>query len=113
MTSTATRNARRQMFWQRMVTHGAISISLLLTSLAIGMIGYRQTEHMTWTDAFVNASMILSGMGPIRTDLSEAGKVFAGIYALYSGILVIAIAGLLLAPAVHRVMHRVHWDDQP
>jgi hypothetical protein len=77
-----------------------------------GFIGYRHFENLPWTDAFVNAAMILSGMGPMKTDLSPGGKVFAGLYALYSGILVIAVAGLLLAPAIHRVMHRVHWDDQ-
>jgi len=76
------------------------------------MIGYRHFEHLSWTDAFVNAAMILSGMGPMKTDLSQGGKVFAGLYALYSGIVVIAVAGLLLAPGIHRVMHRVHWDDQ-
>ena len=76
------------------------------------MIGYRHFEHLSWTDAFVNAAMILSGMGPMKTDLSQGGKVFAGLYALYSGIVVIAVAGLLLAPGIHRVMHHVHWDDQ-
>jgi hypothetical protein len=104
--------ARRRMFWRRMVTHGAISVGLLGASLVAGMVGYRRFEHMSWTDAFVNASMLLSGMGPIKTELSESGKVFAGVYALYSGIVVIAVAGLLLAPAVHRLMHRVHWDDE-
>jgi hypothetical protein len=55
--------------------------------------------------------MILGGMGPVKTDLSEAGKLFAGLYALYSGVAFIAVMGLLLAPVVHRVLHRFHWDD--
>jgi len=57
--------------------------------------------------------MLLGGMGPVKTDLSESGKLFAGAYALYSGLVVIAVAGLLLGPAVHRLMHRVHWDESP
>jgi hypothetical protein len=99
------------MFWSRMVLHSSISFSLLALSLLAGMAGYRYFEDLPWTDAFVNAAMILSGMGPMKTDLTPGGKVFAGLYALYSGIVVIAVAGLLLAPAIHRVMHRVHWDD--
>ena len=78
-----------------------------------GMLGFmlgapRLARHLP-----VNASMLLSGRGPVDTSLSEDGKVFAGAYALYSGLVVIAVAGLLLTPAVHRVMHRVHWDDEP
>ena len=103
---------RRRMFWSRMALHGSISGGLLFLSLLAGMIGYRHFEDLSWTDAFVNAAMILSGMGPMKTDLSQGGKVFAGLYALYSGIVVIAVAGLLLAPGIHRVMHHVHWDDQ-
>ena len=95
-----------------MALHSGLASSLLLVSLAIGMWGYSYYEHMDWRDAFVNASMLLGGMGPLKTDLSDNGKVFAGIYALYSGLVVIAIAGLLLAPAVHRLMHKVHWDDR-
>jgi len=102
---------RRKMFWSRMLLHAPIAVGVLGFSLLIGMIGYRHFEDLSWTDAFVNAAMILSGMGPMKTDLSSGGKVFAGIYALYSGIVVIAVAGLLLAPAIHRLMHRVHWDD--
>ena len=102
---------RRKMFWSRMLLHSSIAIGVLGFSLLAGMLGYRHFEQQSWTDAFVNAAMILSGMGPMKTDLSEGGKVFAGIYALYSGIVVIAVAGLLLAPAIHSLMHRVHWDD--
>ncbi len=66
---------------------------------------------MPWRDAFLNAAMLLGGMGPIQTELSESGKVFAGVYALYAGLVVIAVTGLLLAPGVHHLMHNVHWDD--
>lgn len=93
--------------------HSTVSATILLLSLMIGMSGYHHFEHMTWVDAFANTAMILSGMGPLRTDLTESGKIFAGVYALYSGLVVIAVTGLLLAPAVHRLMHKVHWDDRP
>ena len=113
MAGPAKQAMRRQMFWRRMAIHGTFAFGLLGVSLAAGMFGYREFEQMSWTDAFVNAAMILGGMGPVRTDLTQSGKIFAGIYALYSGIVVIAVAGLLLAPAVHRLMHKVHWDDSP
>ncbi|HTV03185.1 MAG TPA: hypothetical protein VMF13_21735 [Luteitalea sp.] len=109
----AARAARVRHFWRRMLLHGALSAGLLALSLGVGMWGYWRYEGLGWRDAFLNAAMLLSGMGPIDTQLSEAGKLFAGIYALYSGLVVLAIAGLLLTPAVHRVMHKVHWDDEP
>jgi hypothetical protein len=97
---------------RRLLLHLAISAALLAASLAIGMWGYRHYEHLSWTDAFVNSAMLLSGMGPLKQDLSEPGKIFAGVYALYSGLLVIAVTALLLTPAVHHVMKSVHWEDR-
>jgi len=103
----------KRWFWQRMIAHSAISVGLLLVSLQAGIWGYERYEHLAWRDAFLNAAMLLGGMGPVKTDLSEPGKVFAGLYALYSGLVVIAVAGLLLGPGVHHLMHRVHWDERP
>ncbi len=94
-----------------MLRHAAIALATLGASLLVGMGGYRYYEHMPWRDAFLNAAMLLGGMGPVETNLSESGKVFAGLYALYAGLVVIAVAGLLLAPGVHHLMHHVHWDD--
>lgn len=72
----------------------------------------QQARAMSGGDAFLNASMILGGMGPVKTQgLSEAGKVFAGLYALYSGLVFIAAMGLMLAPVIHRVLHRFHWSE--
>jgi hypothetical protein len=105
------RTQRRVRFHRRMLQHSLISVGLLVLSLGAGMWGYEHYERLGWRDAFLNASMLLGGMGPVKTDLSESGKVFAGLYALYSGIIVIAVAGLLLGPGVHRLMHQVHWDD--
>jgi len=107
------REKHRRQFWRRMGLHAAISFALLVVSLGVGMWGYGHFEHMRWRDAFLNAAMLLGGMGPVKTDLSEPGKVFAGLYALYSGLVVIAVAGLLLGPGVHRLMRRVHWEEEP
>lgn len=84
-------------------------------SLLIGMIGYHLFEHMPWIDAFANAAMILSGMGPLAPMATEGGKLFAGLYALYSGLVLIAVSGLVLAAPLHRLLHRFHIQeaDQP
>jgi len=86
--------------------------AIALASLAFGMWGYSRFEHLPWRDAFVNSAMLLGGMGPIDQNLSESGKVFAGFYALYAGLVVVAVTGLLLAPGVHHVMKRVHWENR-
>ncbi len=97
-------------FVRRMAAHAALAGGFLGLSLALGMAGYACFEHMNATDAFLNAAMILGGMGPVKTEgLSEAGKVFAGLYALYSGLAVFAVMGIMLAPVVHRILHRFHW----
>ena len=97
---------------QRLLLHLAFSLALLAASLAVGMWGYSYFEHLPWRDAFLNAAMLLGGMGPVKLDLSEPGKVFAGFFALYSGLVVIAVTALLLAPGIHHIMKRVHWEDQ-
>lgn len=91
-----------------------IIIGLLLISLAmaIGMIGYRLTEHMSWVDSFVNAAMILSGMGPMGQLATNAGKIFAGLYALFSGLTFILVIGVVFAPLAHRLIHRFHMSDE-
>jgi hypothetical protein len=98
---------------QRLFLHLAFSLALLVVSLAFGMLGYSHYEHLPWRDAFLNSAMLLGGMGPVKQDLSESGKVFAGLYALYAGLVVIAVTGLLLAPGIHHLMKRVHWEDRP
>jgi hypothetical protein len=96
----------------RQLVHLGLSLGVLTFSLALGMWGYEHYEHLPWRDAFLNSAMLLGGMGPVKQDLSEPGKLFAGLYALYAGLVVIAVTGLLLAPGIHHLMHRVHWDDQ-
>ena len=97
---------------RRLLLHLAFSLALLAASLAVGMWGYSHYEHLPWRDAFLNAAMLLGGMGPVKLDLSEPGKVFAGLFPLYSGLVVIAVTALLLAPGIHHIMKRVHWEDQ-
>ena len=102
--------SRRRFLW-RLVTHAGAALGLIAVSLLAGMLGYRLLVGMAWIDAFLNASMLLAGMGPVATDgLSDAGKLFAGLYALYSGLVLIAIIGIMLAPVVHRLLHRFHWE---
>jgi hypothetical protein len=103
----------RGLFWRRMLAHFGISLGILGCSLLFGIWGYEHYEHLPWRDAFLNTAMLLGGMGPVKMDLTEPGKVFAGLYALYAGLVVIAVAGLLLGPGVHHLMHHVHWDEGP
>jgi hypothetical protein len=97
-------------FVARMRRHGTISLVLVAISLGVGMLGYMIFEHLGFIDAFLNASMILGGMGPVDKVESTGGKIFAGFYALYSGLVFLVVGGLLLAPLVHRVLHRFHWE---
>ena len=100
-------------FILRMLMHAGLALTVIAISLFVGMMGYQHYEDMSWLDAFLNASMLLGGMGPVKTDgLSEPGKLFAGVYALYAGLVFIAVMGIMLAPVVHRVLHRFHWTDE-
>ena len=96
---------------RRLVTAGKLGLALIAVSLAIGIAGYMFFEELDLVDAFLNAAMILSGMGPLHNPDSTAGKVFAGFYALYSGFAVLAIAAIMFAPIVHRIFHRLHIAD--
>ena len=98
-------------FVRRMLRSALIGLLLVLVSLAVGMFGYHWLEGLGWLDSFLNASMILSGMGPLWSPRSDAGKLFAGVDALYSGLAVLAIAGVTFAPLVHRLLHSFHADE--
>ncbi len=88
----------------------ALAWGLILLSLIGGMAGYHFTEDLPWIDAFVNAAMILGGMGPVDPLKTFDGKLFAGCYALYSGLMVIVSAAVLFAPALHRMLHKFHAE---
>lgn len=102
----------RAHFARRLGWHLAIALGVLAVSLAIGMAGYVAFEHLPWLDAFLNAAMLLGGMGPVDVPKTEAGKLFAGCYALYAGLVFIATAALVLTPVMHRLLHRFHWDEK-
>ena len=97
-------------FALRMVSHFLASILFILASLGLGMWGYHTFEALPWTDAFLNASMLLGGMGPVDQPQSPAGKLFAGFYALYAGLAFLILAGVIFTPVLHRVLHKFHWD---
>ena len=103
---------RRAAFARRLLGHFVAAILLLLVSLAIGMAGYMRFENLPAIDAFLDASMLLSGMGPVYPPKTEAGKLFAGVFALYAGLVFIASAALLLAPIAHRILHHFDWDEK-
>jgi len=102
-------------FALRLLRHLAISTAIIGVSLVGGIIGYEHFEQLGLRASFLNTAMLLGGMGPIKTDLSPAGQVFAGLYALYAGLVFVVTAGVLLAPVVHRLLHSVHCDldDRP
>jgi hypothetical protein len=102
----------RQEFLRRLVRHGLAAFLVMMLSLIIGMSGYEHFEGLPWRDAFLNSAMLLGGMGPVDPLKTPAGKVFAGIYALYAGVMFIGTATVLLAPIVHRLLHRFHCDDR-
>jgi len=100
----------RKIFLQRIIRSLGLGAGVITVSLFIGMLGYHGLEKMSWVDAFVNAAMILSGMGPVSTLQTNAGKIFAGCYALFSGIALISIIGIIFAPVVHRFLHKYHLE---
>lgn len=89
----------------------AIGLLSILTALFIGMMGYHFFEDLPWVDAFVNAAMILSGMGQVNSLQTSEGKIFAGFYALFSGLVFIVIIGIMFAPIVHRFFHVMHTKN--
>jgi hypothetical protein len=98
-------------FLGRMARYGLVAFTVVAGSLLIGILGYRLTEGMSWLDAYLNAAMILGGMGPVDQLHTTAGKLFAGAYSLFSGIVFLVAAGLLIAPIVHRVLHKFHYAE--
>ena len=100
---------RRAFALRLLRTFGRASL-LILVSLMLGMAGYHFIEELSWIDAFLNAAMILGGMGPVAPLQSSAGKLFAGCYALYSGLVVIVAAGVLFTPIFHRIIHKFHAE---
>jgi hypothetical protein len=105
----------RGAFILRMVCHFLVAVAFVSVSLGVGMMGYWYFEHKegvkTWHDAFLNAGMLLGGMGPVEPPKTDGGKVFAGLYALYAGLVFLVAAALLLTPIFHWLLHRFHWEE--
>jgi len=100
----------RRAFYRRMMHSVLTGLGVLAVALGIGMLGYHGFEHLSWLDSFTSAAMILSGMGPIATLTTPAGKMFAGSYALFSGLAFVTVVGIILAPVAHRLLHKFHLD---
>ena len=99
-------------FAKRLAVHLAAALAFLTASLGIGMLGYIAFEQLAPIDAFLNAAMLLGGMGPVDAPKTAAGKLFAGTYALYAGLVFIVTAALVFTPVAHRILHRFHWDSK-
>jgi hypothetical protein len=102
----------RRRFAGRMLKAIGLWCVLAVVGLAIGMAGYASLEGMSLADSYVNAAMILSGMGPMGELKTTAGKIFAGSYAIFSGLLLVIATGFVLAPIFHRVLHHFHVESQ-
>lgn len=99
-------------FALRMLRHLSLALLLLALSLGLGMAGYMYFESLAVEDAFLNAAMLLGGMGPVNPPQTTAGKIFAGTYALYAGLVFLICAAVFLSPLVHRAFHQFHWDGK-
>ena len=104
----------RKRFVKRVLRHVAAAFALVLASLLLGMAGYKHFEQqLSWLDAFLNSAMLLGGMGPVDDPRTDGGKLFAGLYALYAGLVFLIGAGVIFTPILHRVMHKFHWEQDP
>lgn len=103
--------ATKAVFYKRIIMNIVVAVLIMAFFLLVGTVGYHFTAGMTWMDAFHNASMILSGMGLVDKVSSDTGKIFSSVYALFSGVLFITNIGVILAPALHRIYHRMHLEE--
>jgi hypothetical protein len=98
-------------FLRRASRHAFAAFSILFVGVGIGTVGYRVIAGLNWVDSFLNAAMISSGMGPVDRMNSSGAKLFAALYALFSGLVFIGVVSVALAPWVHRLFHRIHLED--
>ena len=99
-------------FLKRLFIHSGMAAALLLASLAVGIAGYSHFESLHWRDGFLNSAMLLGGMGPVDPPHSDGGKIFAGLYALYAGLIFIVTVAVVLTPVIHRLFHRFHVNGR-
>ena len=98
-------------FLRRLGAHGAAALALIAVSLVVGTWGYHELGDQAWLDAFLNAAMLLGGMGQVGNVTTTSGRVFAAFFALYAGLLLIAVTTIMLAPVLHRILHRIHVEE--
>ncbi len=98
-------------FAKRMALSFLLTVCIVTTALTIGILGYHYIAHLSWIDALLNASMILTGMGPVATLTDTPSKLFASAYALFSGVVFLSAIGIVLTPIFHRILHKFHLDD--
>lgn len=101
----------RRLFVRRLFRYGMYALVVILFSLLLGMVGYHTLGRLSWMDAYLNAAMILTGMGPVNPMPSDAGKLFSGIYAIYSGVIFLSVVAMMLAPIAHRLLHVFHLEQ--
>ena len=104
--------ASKKIFLRRVVFFIILAIVVTSASLSIGIIGYHNLENLSWIDSLLNASMILGGMGPVAILQTDAGKLFASFYALFSGTIFLVTVGILVAPVFHRFLHKFHLENR-
>jgi hypothetical protein len=100
-------------FALRLLAHAGFAAGLAGASMAVGIVGFMHYERLAWRDAFLQTAMLLGGMGPTEVPRTPGGKLFAALFALYAGVVFIVTAAILVTPAVHRVLHRFHWERGP
>jgi hypothetical protein len=104
--------APRSIFIKRIIASLGVAFGLIVCALTVGIVGYHFIAGLNFVDSLLEASMILGGMGPVKEMPSDGAKVFASIYALFSGLILIALMGIILSPVAHRVMHKFHVDEK-
>ena len=98
-------------YYKRIIRYTSFAILLLAGSLAIGIVGYHYTNNLSWIDSLVNASMILTGMGPVDPLVNDGAKYFASFYSIFSGVVFLSTVAVFLSPIVHRFLHKIHLSD--
>ena len=101
-----------RLFIRRLLAHVSVALMIIAGSLGLGILGYHHFEHFSWLDSLLNASMILGGMGPVGALQTAGGKIFASFYALFSGVVFLAVVGIMIAPVGHRLLHRLHLESE-
>ncbi len=104
--------AKKSVYYKRLLNSFLLSFIFILFSLSLGILGYHEIAGLGWMDSLLNASMILTGMGPVNSMPDNASKLFASIYAIYSGVAFLSSIAVFLSPALHRLMHRLHMEKE-